>query len=666
MAAHVVLPFELPTGPHWPWDEFIETFRRRLPWKALVRRWGRKHLLQEAMQQEVVRLHDAIHTELEDHSIQVLKHPPSAETVPVVGHSCPSCDRAFSTPQQLALHQWHVHDQIAQERRYLSSDVCPGCMKKCWSTRRLVQHLRYRPNHCWDRILANCRPVDEPASIAMPATFQHVKRLPSIRQLHGPLLPTSLQKNRALVLTDLWLHEQDGHALGAHLTPEVCRSQWRLLWHLLCESVQTCSGIDLEDRWLSLLMEHDAATDVHAAAVFWHWAHFESAWPAGGLRLRALRFADQLELAQYYRQTRVLRQRLEQLSETPPEDVEFAAPSRMPKPTADRRHPIPSCFADAAAWETQQREVSADCEVRLQPGLNSYCRIIMRLYSGHRRLGDFHAWAQDIVARLPGTYAIVSVDTSISDRMNILQPDVWASLLALARGGHLHGLLLGPPCETWSSARHEVIEDRPYGPRPLRHASSPWGILQLTLRELQQCRTGAILLLRGLWIALIVALRGGGVILEHPAAPSQEERPSIWRLGIMRLLLSLPDVFTLEMIEQWKLGARGVKPTSFLCANVALPTTVAECSLQHILRPSQALIGLHRGSFRTSSAKAYPTRLCRALALALRKDRPCSSSTTMSVERRELLHEFSQVSAALGGSIMPDYQPELEPCMKAR
>eukprot|EP00438_Fugacium_kawagutii_P011254 Skav219465 [mRNA] locus=scaffold596:13493:14290:- [translate_table: standard] len=265
---------------------------------------------------------------------------------------------------------------------------------------------------------------------------------------------------------------------------------------------------------------------------------------------------------------------------------------------------------------------------------------------------------------MEGDFCVISIDTSISSRMNVLQPDVWAKLMALARDGFVHGLLLlGPPCGTWSSARHEEIEDRPYGPRPLRHADSPWGLWQLTMRELQQCRTGAVLLLRGFWLAITVALAGGGVVLEHPAMPRQADRPSIWRLGVMKQILAIPDLFSLETVEQWTLGAAGVKPTTFLCANVSLQEPIAACSLTHVVKPCQALIGVAQGSFRTSSAKAYPTRLCRALALALCQVRRCDNSTVFSTEHRELLHEFAQASAVLGGSIKPDNQPELDQCM---
>lgn len=148
-------------------------------------------------------------------------------------------------------------------------------------------------------------------------------------------------------------------------------------------------------------------------------------------------------------------------------------------------------------------------------------------------------------------------------------------------------------------------------------------------------------------------------MLEHPSTPRQEDRPSIWRTGVMQQLLSIPDLFRIVSIEQWQLGSKGVKPTSLLCANVRMTEAVAARSEFSKPRPQQALIGLDGGQFRTHAAKAYPTRLCRAMALALCVYRDCSSENAMSAVHSQMLREFEQVSAGIGGSMKPDYQPEL-------
>ena len=170
---------------------------------------------------------------------------------------------------------------------------------------------------------------------------------------------------------------------------------------------------------------------------------------------------------------------------------------------------------------------------------------IIHLYAGRRCDRDFHyhmncllkegnhAWATSVT--------VISLDTAIDEAMNVHSPKLWSWLLAAAEAGRILGFLLGPPCETWSSARHEIIEDvegHPVkGPRPLRLADQCWGIEGLSLRELRQLSVGTCLLLRGLWLCVPIALSGGAVLLEHPAPPMQMDRPSIFRTGNITLLL---------------------------------------------------------------------------------------------------------------------------------
>eukprot|EP00959_Pyramimonas_sp_CCMP1952_P164839 3445432-Pyramimonas_sp.AAC.1 len=60
----------------------------------------------------------------------------------------------------------------------------------------------------------------------------------------------------------------------------------------------------------------------------------------------------------------------------------------------------------------------------------------------------------------------------------------------MLRSGRVAGIIAGPPCETWSSARHlPVPEDAPGGrrpPRPLRSAQHSWGLGHLNTREREQ------------------------------------------------------------------------------------------------------------------------------------------------------------------------------------
>ncbi|CAL1172979.1 unnamed protein product, partial [Cladocopium goreaui] len=155
------------------------------------------------------------------------------------------------------------------------------------------------------------------------------------------------------------------------------------------------------------------------------------------------------------------------------------------------------------------------------------------------------------------------------------------------------------------------------GPRPLRGDQDCWGLLNLSFKELQQVAIGNELLLRGLLLCAPVALHGGATTLEHPAPPLQEERPSIWRTGILKLLSSGGRLFRHYTFQQWKHGAEGIKPTTLLYSHAPIPATFASNEQMDLIKPVVPLIG--RGSdgrFRTARAKEYPPGMNRCLAEA--------------------------------------------------
>lgn len=115
------------------------------------------------------------------------------------------------------------------------------------------------------------------------------------------------------------------------------------------------------------------------------------------------------------------------------------------------------------------------------------------------------------------------------------------------------------PCETWSSARfaqflHPDGSQR-RGPRPVRLALYLWGILELTTKELQQVSVGNVLFLKGLWLATVVALHRGAVILEHPVVPFEDFKPSIWRTAVNLLMRPPFSLFARATIHQWRYGS---------------------------------------------------------------------------------------------------------------
>ena len=82
---------------------------------------------------------------------------------------------------------------------------------------------------------------------------------------------------------------------------------------------------------------------------------------------------------------------------------------------------------------------------------------VCHLFSGRRRHGDCHHW----IEQLGHTYfpdidiVLLSLDTAVCGELgNLLCGDGFESLRRILALGLITASLSGPPCETWSAARH--------------------------------------------------------------------------------------------------------------------------------------------------------------------------------------------------------------------
>ena len=259
---------------------------------------------------------------------------------------------------------------------------------------------------------------------------------------------------------------------------------------------------------------------------------------------------------------------------------------------------------------------------------------------------------------------VLSIDTAVDPSLNVHCERLWGFLMQIGRAGRILGLLQGPPCETWTAARHhqqfDIDGNAVRGPRPLRTTDDLWGIALLSCRELAQVYTGNVLLLKGLLLAVVVALHGGATILEHPAMPFADEISSIWRLGLLRLLKRGPSgPFRRITAEQWRLGSCGVKPTTFKYSNCDLPAAIHACQDPNAKRPTQVLLGKNKdGTFRTSQAKEYPPLLNRAFAMAIGRAMRRWSLASGCPQTEPYGLKLEQTAICTEYNVLcPDYQP---------
>lgn len=124
-------------------------------------------------------------------------------------------------------------------------------------------------------------------------------------------------------------------------------------------------------------------------------------------------------------------------------------------------------------------------------------------------------------------------------------------------------------------------------------------------------------MLQVLWAAACTALHGKLLLSEHPAAPRQTKRPSIWRSCIVQLMLTAAAV-SLTTMCQWRWGAGTPKPTTLLGINLPkLRQSLERWMVRDASKPASCVMGKSGAEFRTAQMKGYPERFCPGIAQAV-------------------------------------------------
>ena len=659
MSTHVELPFPVPSANPDSWHAVWESIASHKQWPRLVNKAFWRHIKGESVAWQTEHLHDLILQDLETQGLQPM--PTSANLDQFTQqHCCQTCAQSFDTHQKLVIHRLRRHGIESDERAYIQGTVCPGCLYDYWTTRRLQQHLKARSNGCYDRI-HETRPPEPTVHISLPPHLAGVKRLKARRLHHGPLRPTREQRLKRELAAELAKCEAHGEATGAWLQPCLFPDRY----DAMCAYFQTC----LDDTTSPLESLHDCllacpptqyAHEAELACALDAWCQdvTESAAISGQVRLQLLALRVDLDIERTRQWKQSLLSRIDSLQDAT--GVEPQTDSVRQSRPRDRLHSISDAMQWSADREANRRNHQWVFQALDRGPFQRPQRLIIHLYSGRRRKGDFHFWCETLLAATTHNITVLSIDTAISDQMDVLAGSFWPWLLSACQTGYVVGLLLGPPCETWSSARFHSLADGK-GPRPVRSRSQPWGVSCLTCPELQQIRTGTTLLLRGLWLACWVGYCGGAVVLEHPARPNNQTYPTIWELALIRILLDKVPWFASIDIEQWLLGGTGVKPTTLMYAHCDLPAWIRANECHHLTRPSEGLIGRDStGAFRTAKAKEYPMLMNRALAQAMISNQSVfgpSDNDGPAPDWWNFVQEMSTACASSENGVMkPDYQ----------
>ena len=607
-----------------------------------VRQLAWKHILQEATMNEVVNHHRKLLVLFEKAGYRFQRESGNFDdplpTRMEVQFQCDRCPASFPTRQARQAHRWKKHQLLSEERQLLTSSICLACGRDFWTMARAQQHLRRTrndPTSCFAKLYLAMEPSQAPMHQEVPAHLQGVKYLPTIQRDHQIPLPPKWQRD----LEQDWLQlQKEWQAAG--LPNKLDEGIYQQIRTMLDQETtlwlqQVQHHEDPSEPWLRRLQEQVECmlcTEGEAAWAFSRWAtlhldiHFDNLDSTADIK--TLEDAAQ-ELLREMQIHCLLQRKFCLVHRQPPEVPPLAPPgpgNRGHRENRDGKPQITYALPNEFLSSLDGQKLLNAPSLPLMPVLydedtGTYTVLVCHLFSGRRREQDCHWYLEQCELKFTARirFLILSLDTAVSETEgNLDRGSNWDMLCELLSAAIVAFGLSGPPCETYSAARHlPPPSDELYKwPRPLRHPDQLWGMGQLRCREVRQLTMGSRLLLHSIWMETWVNLGGGATLMEHPTDRADHGIPSAWRASAMQGLLRYLPQYRHNRIEQWQFGSPGIKPTNIRTIGCVRPwEALNNHKLPHVTRPETKLAGLNEsGEWKTAIAKEYPPQLSRALA----------------------------------------------------
>eukprot|EP00438_Fugacium_kawagutii_P036235 Skav234092 [mRNA] locus=scaffold212:184947:194573:- [translate_table: standard] len=519
----------------------------QLQWKPLVKKVWQTHLLQERIACEARVAHGKFFAII-DASAGSTEPVWKRQDASGLSHPC-HCGKVFRTPQGLATHKRLVHSEFSLEHGMVTGATCAHCLRFFWSSARLQQHLAYVSrrtgvNECF-QALSRQGLCSAYAALPRDAAMVGLNRVDAL-QAEGPL-------------------------------PQP--RDW-----MLEEIAELEAQIDLDDPAMPPMCSA-AAPSIEAVQDALTEAQLVDGEAEQLIADYYFELMQEFDISRHRARASGLQARLRHLREVQGHVVPHRPVRRG---TANQKERIqtalhvPRAFATIGEWHNPIRTMSwtgnmhrpALPVLRAADGTLYY--LVVHLFSGRRRVNDFHDFLKQWADRTGRRVLVLSMDTAVSlhyGNLDASSPS-WRMVRRLYDAGWVSATLSGAPCETFSEARHMAppsdIDPNQAAkwPRPLRSAADLFGLEGLTHKELRQVRQGSAFFMQNVETMLMSYVKGGVYIGEHPAMPMDDTRASIWSSPIVQLL-RYHDSFDLHHIAQWRWGAPAVKPTGLL--SVGLP-----------------------------------------------------------------------------------------------
>ena len=618
--------------------EWLQSEHR--PHKGMIKRALQKHLLQERIIQEVRDGYEEVRNIFQ--GLGLYKPALEVQEGSAPNFTCEVCDMKFGNAQKLQVHRWSKHGLVSVERQFVFGKVCASCGVNFWTPQRVQQHLRYSrlaSDGCFERLRRYKAPLTSPVQFEIPDDLKHIHRLPAV-QAQLPMDTDGPTRFDIEIGREKEEWQQEWTSLGLPLDrpddlwDQTCKwfSEATLAWG----QRDSAEILDLFDYWAQAMEDLQRETSCEDTMAMWlttEWLQHElptviQEWEdPDDLQKADFQAYDLITAMPIYK----LLLRKERLGRREPR-APYLLPATVAAPRPARGLGITSHYfaqneflMDVLTPELTQPAIDPKLTVVVGPR-GQHIIIIVHLFAGRRRNDDLHSWIDRISAQwLPGFETwILSFDTAIHSTLGNLLGKNFARLIQVAKTGAIAASASGPPCETYSPARHlpPPSDSCLRWPRPLRSKQRLWGIADRSLRELEQLRTGNLLYFNCNILEFHVSLRGGVSLLEHPADPNEEGKCSSWQSCLHQHYAKSVINTKPVRINQWRYGAPTVKPTVIRVMNA----TRADRELhQHYVegleKPSAKLGGVNsQGEFHTAAAKEYPAAMSRALATSIVKE----------------------------------------------
>ena len=453
--------------------------------------------------------------------------------------SCHACNAAFSTYKALCTHMYKKHDALNVVHNYCASNTCKSCLKVYHSREQVIHHLRYKRTGCLVHLMATTQPMpqEEVAAILLEqsqAAKQSRKqerntthKLPVV-QSKGPRRPWPWHKHSSLFIQD---------TRDPPTVPILDCDQW------VQDVLQHCHDHDVAQAF-STLMTHEYHGTLAATVV----ARFQGLdTPDAAHKLEAyITLQEAIALWQESHGLAAHGNALATSSSATLDALHSIRHNPQPQVTEDlpvhmRRQLIidQMWLEDSVDWQIRRQLYKERCKIYTSVRASSppfvQSPIFLYIFSGRRREGDFQSHLETILRNQGLSGKILMIDLALSDSHDVGREAFENMILDWIRNGFVAGILIAPPCETWSEARY-MVTDRDHDPKPIRTAADPFGFATLSTKEWEQICISSFLLFVTLRIMFAAATHSVAAILEHPREPKKADRAAIWRLPWMVFL----------------------------------------------------------------------------------------------------------------------------------